>query len=221
MIDGLMTRCAMFDCCTGFCGKLVKSSYMKSWFFSINIFRENIFCAKSHSKLLRKMQNFQKVSRRYPGLRCWVGWGLQPPPPPQTPRWLWLCFAQAARFAHHFSVLPKFSAHPPPLQISASALACIDYSDKSSRNKCASLAYSGQLLPWPKKNGHLNDAEIRTLFLSWNIEKSSLISQRCGDARSHATGIEVMFTRHHMILRDKNSVLILCIIQVVNFFFFG
>ena len=40
----------------------------------------------------------------------------------------------------------------------------------------------------------------------------------CSDAWSRATSLEVMITRHHMILRDKNSVLILCIIQVAVVF---
>ena len=60
--------------------------------------------------------------------------------------------------------------------------------------------------------------KIRTLFLSWDIQKSSLIALRCSDARSrgwphHRTNL--------VILRDKNSVLIICIIQVAVFFFFG
>ena len=59
--------------------------------------------------------------------------------------------------------------------------------------------------------------KIRTLFLSWDIEKTSLIALRCSDARSRGQ------PRHRanlVILRDKNSVLILCIIQVAVFFLF-
>ena len=57
--------------------------------------------------------------------------------------------------------------------------------------------------------------KIRTLFLSWDIEKSSLIALRCSDAQSRGK------PRHRanlVILRDKNSVLILCIIVVAVFF---
>ena len=57
--------------------------------------------------------------------------------------------------------------------------------------------------------------KIRTLFLSWDIEKSSLIALRCSDAQSRGQ------PRHRanlVILRDKNSVLILCIIVVAVFF---
>ena len=60
--------------------------------------------------------------------------------------------------------------------------------------------------------------KIRTLFLSRDIEKSSLIALRCSDARSRGK------PRHRanlVILRDKNSVLILCIIVVAGFFWPG
>ena len=59
--------------------------------------------------------------------------------------------------------------------------------------------------------------KIRTLFLSWDIEKSSLIGLWCSDARSRGK------PRHRaslVILRDKNSVVILCTIVVAVFFFF-
>ena len=52
---------------------------------------------------------------------------------------------------------------------------------------------------------------IRTLFLTWDIEISSLIALRCSDAWSRDK------PRHRanlVILRDKNSVLMLCIIVV-------
>ena len=52
--------------------------------------------------------------------------------------------------------------------------------------------------------------KIRTLFLSWNVEKSSLMAFQCCDARSRGQP-------HHranlVIMRDKNSVLLLCIIK--------
>ena len=57
--------------------------------------------------------------------------------------------------------------------------------------------------------------KIKTLFLSWDIEKSSLIALQCSDARSHGQ------SRHRanlVILRDQNSVLILRITQVAVFF---
>ena len=220
MIDGLITRCTKFDVCTGFCGKLANLSYiMKSWFFSRNIFSRihySNLCKKS-LKIAEKKAKFSKQIEALPPDSA-VGWGLHPPPPPD-PRWLWLCYAQVARFARHFSLLPKFPP-PPPLQRSASVPACIDYSDTNSKNKCTSLPLWPTTTLAKKKNGHLDYAEIRTLFLSWDIEKPSMLSQRCSNARSRATGIKVMLTRHYMILRDKNSILILCIIQVVVFFFF-
>ena len=65
--------------------------------------------------------------------------------------------------------------------------------------------------------------KIRTLFLSWDIEKSSLIALRCAAMRQvaashvhHRANLLMM-----LMLRDKNSVLILCIIVVAVFFFFG
>ena len=74
------------------------------------------------------------------------------------------------------------------------------------------------VLPWPKKKtATWIMHKIRTVFLSWDIEKSSLIALRCSDARSRGQPL------HHanlMILRDKSSVLILCMIQVAVFFFF-
>ena len=58
--------------------------------------------------------------------------------------------------------------------------------------------------------------KIKTLFLSWDIEKSSLIALQCSDARSHGQ------SRHRanlVILRDRNSVLFLHITQVAVFLF--
>ena len=57
--------------------------------------------------------------------------------------------------------------------------------------------------------------KIKTLFLSWDIEKSSLIALQCSDARSHGQ------SRHRanlVILRDQSSVLILRITQVAVFY---
>ena len=58
--------------------------------------------------------------------------------------------------------------------------------------------------------------KIRTLFLSWDVEKSSLIALRCNDARSCG---KPRHCANLVIVRDKNSVLILCIIVVPVFFF--
>ena len=63
--------------------------------------------------------------------------------------------------------------------------------------------------------------KIRTLFLSRDIEKSSLIALWCAVMREVAASRDSAPTRHcanllimliMLILRDKNSVLILCII---------
>ena len=56
--------------------------------------------------------------------------------------------------------------------------------------------------------------KIRTLFLSWDIKKSSLVVLRCSDAQSRGC-----CRANVVILHDKNSVLILCIILVAVFFF--
>ena len=56
--------------------------------------------------------------------------------------------------------------------------------------------------------------KIRTLFLPWDTEKSCLTALRCNDARSRATGLANLVIKW----RDKNSVLIWCIIQVAIFF---
>ena len=82
---------------------------------------------------------------------------------------------------------------------------------------------NGSLMaPWPKKKktATMIMHKIRTLFLSLDIEKSSLIAPpsrcKCNDAGSRSK------PRHRanlVILRDKNSVLILCIIVVAVFFF--
>ena len=74
-----------------------------------------------------------------------------------------------------------------------------------------------QLLPWQKTATTIMHG-IKILFLSWDIEKSSLIPLRCSDARSRGK------PRHRanlVILRDKSSVLILCIIVVAVFFFWS
>ena len=68
-----------------------------------------------------------------------------------------------------------------------------------------------------RKNGHRLCIKSEHCSLSWDMEKSSLIARRCSDAWSRVTVlipwcIEVMITRPHMILRDKNNVLILCTI---------
>ena len=71
------------------------------------------------------------------------------------------------------------------------------------------------VLPWPRKTATWIMHKIRTLFLSWDIENSSMIALRCSDARSRDQ------PRHRanlVILRNENSVLILCIIQVAVFF---
>ena len=48
-----------------------------------------------------------------------------------------------------------------------------------------------QVLPWPKKTATTIMHKIKTLFLSWDIKKSSLIALRCaamrGVAASRAT----------------------------------
>ena len=74
--------------------------------------------------------------------------------------------------------------------------------------------------PGQKKTATTIMHKIRTLFLSWDIEKSSLIALRCAAMREVAASrardranLLIM-----LILRDKNSVLILCIIVVVVFF---
>ena len=75
--------------------------------------------------------------------------------------------------------------------------------------------------PGQKKTATTIMHKIRTLFLSWDIEKSSLIALRCAATRevlvaaSRATvPINLLIM---LILRDKNSVLILCIIVVAVF----
>ena len=53
--------------------------------------------------------------------------------------------------------------------------------------------------------------KIRTLFLSWDIEKSSLIALRCAAMRKVAAGrarANLLIMLIMLILRDKNSVLI-------------
>ena len=55
---------------------------------------------------------------------------------------------------------------------------------------------------------------IRTLFLSWDIEKSSLIALQCSDARSRG---KPRHPANLLISHDKNSVLIICIIVVAVF----
>ena len=72
-----------------------------------------------------------------------------------------------------------------------------------------------ELLPWPKKTATEIMHKIRTLFLSWDIKKSTVIAlQGCSDVRSHG---QLRHRTNLVILRDKNSVLILCIIQVAVF----
>ena len=63
--------------------------------------------------------------------------------------------------------------------------------------------------PGQKKTATTIMHKIRTLFQSWNIEKSSLITLRSSDARSRG---KQSHRANLVILRDKNSVWILCII---------
>ena len=106
--------------------------------------------------------------------------------------WTPMVFGHTLAYFHHlgtFGAIAKSSQKP------------------SKTNKITTLA---------KKTATTIMHKIRTLFLSRDIEKSSLIALRCGDARSRDK------PRHRanlVILCDKNSVLILCIIVVAVFFF--
>ena len=51
---------------------------------------------------------------------------------------------------------------------------------------CVGLALFMQVLPWTKKTATTIMHKIRTLFLSWDIEKSSLIALRCAAMREVA-----------------------------------
>ena len=51
---------------------------------------------------------------------------------------------------------------------------------------CMQFAAECDLLPWKKKTATTIMHKIRTLFLSWDIEKSSLIALRCAAMRKVA-----------------------------------
>ena len=81
-------------------------------------------------------------------------------------------------------------------------------------------SYTGIVLPWPKKTATTIMHKVRTLFLSRDIEKSSLITLRCAAwaMREVAASRATVPISWSCWLRDKNSVLILCIIVVAGFF---
>ena len=73
------------------------------------------------------------------------------------------------------------------------------------------------LLSWPKKMATWIMHKIRTLFLSRNITR---LAQWCGWPRLHTSLHRSAIKLYFSITRDRNSVLILCIIQVAGFILF-